>query len=49
MKPETLKIIVGYPAEGVPTKYYLGKNRINKHQAFKELLNRLTEKEKKNV
>jgi len=44
MTPETLKIIVGYPAEGIPTKYYLGRKRINKHQAFKELLIRLSEK-----
>jgi len=30
MKLETLKIIVGYPAEGVPTKYYQSKLHYNR-------------------
>jgi len=44
MKLETLKIIIGYPAEGIPTKYYLGRKKINKHQAFKVFLDRMSEK-----
>ncbi len=44
MKLETLKIIVGYPAEGIPTKYYLGRKKINKHQAFKLFIERMSEK-----
>lgn len=44
MKLETLKIIVGYPAEGIPTKYYLGRKKINKHKALKVFLQRMSEK-----
>jgi len=44
MKLETLKIIVGYPAEGIPTRYYLGRKKINKHQAFKLFIERMSEK-----
>jgi len=36
-----LKIVVGYPVG--ETRYYLGRKRISKHKAFKELLKRLAQ------